>query len=251
MTNIKILHLVLYSIDDKTPYYDSMYYITRKYYKNLLNVKTYYYCYSNDIDLDYKLVDDLLLIKGEETYVPGILDKTIKTFEYFINNIDEYAYIVRSDISTIINFDLLSNKLSSYFNKSIYTGGLLEKLNWYDYQGGIINNKYFGTNFIQGTCIIFTPNIIKFIINNKNLLDYSIVDDVALAILLKNYTNIEPFSICDYNEYYMTPNINDDINLLKHIINNNNIIVYRNKNKDRNIDVSQMNMIVNILNNII
>lgn len=248
--NNKILHLVLYSINDKTPYYDAMYNITRKYYKTLSNIKTIYYCYSNDIiNTDYKLIDDLLLIKGDETYVPGILEKTIKAFHYFASDINDYDYIVRSDISTIIDFDLLNIKLNNYSEKLIYAGGLIEKLNWFDYDGGIVNKKYFGINFAQGTCIIFTPNIVKYIINNKNIIDYSIVDDVSLAILLKNNINIEPFSICDYNEYYCIPDIKNNYTLLSSMINSYNIIVYRNKNNDRNIDVSQMDMIVNMLLN--
>lgn len=74
--NIKILHLVLYSDDI---YYNQMYDITSKYYSKFKNVKTVYYKFSNQTLLN----NDILTIEGTETYLPGILDKTIKAFNYF------------------------------------------------------------------------------------------------------------------------------------------------------------------------
>ena len=71
--NYDILHLVLYSDED---YYNKMYEITRKYYKKFNNVKTIYYKFSSSIEDNYKLEDDILLIKGNESYIPGVLDKT-------------------------------------------------------------------------------------------------------------------------------------------------------------------------------
>jgi len=105
---LSILNLVLYSRDDS---YDKMKNITSKYYKNFDYVHTYYYCYDSNLEQDYLLKDNILYIKGIETYTPGILQKTISALEYFKNDIPNYSYIVRSNISTIIRFDILEKSL--------------------------------------------------------------------------------------------------------------------------------------------
>ena len=104
-----ILHLVLFSHDNGL--YDIMYHITKKYYHSFENIKTIYYCFDEHIEDNYILKDDILYIKGTEGYVPNILDKTIKTFSY-INDKEEFNYIIRSNISTIINCSVLNSILT-------------------------------------------------------------------------------------------------------------------------------------------
>jgi len=103
---MKILHLVLYS--DNTDYYKKMYKLTSEYYKIFSDrIDTYYYKFDNSITEEFLLVDNILNIKGSESYIPGILNKTIKAFKYFAPKIDEYDYILRSNISSVINFTKL------------------------------------------------------------------------------------------------------------------------------------------------
>ena len=105
-TKLKYVNLVLYSEDRE---YDKMKEITEVYYDKFENVKTIYYKFDDKINDEYKMEGNLLKIKGKETYVPGILEKTIKSMEYVAN--DQYDYLVRSNISTIVNFKLLDEEL--------------------------------------------------------------------------------------------------------------------------------------------
>ena len=89
---LNILHLVLFSHDSGL--YDVMYHITRKYYHTFENIKTVYYCFDENITDNYSLIDDILYIKGTEGYIPNILDKTIKAFQYF----NEKIHISREEI---------------------------------------------------------------------------------------------------------------------------------------------------------
>ena len=97
----KILHLVLYSNDQC---YDNMYNSTRKYYHLFENVKTYYYKYDENITNEYEIKNDIILLRGKENSIVS-LDKTLKALNIF--NCNFFDYIVRTNISTIVNFDLL------------------------------------------------------------------------------------------------------------------------------------------------
>jgi len=152
---MQILHLVLYSDTKSNQCYDEMFEMTQKYYQKFSpNVRTIYYKYA-DIQEEFKLVNNMLLIKGTETLIPGVLDKTIKAFEYIYNHniLQEYEAVVRSNISTIVNFELLIEKLK---NTGIpyYAGAKIENLQWTG--GGIEDPSYFGTIFACGISIILS-----------------------------------------------------------------------------------------------
>jgi hypothetical protein len=255
---MKILNLVLYSTSNNTEYYEEMQEINSEYYKKFNNnVITLYYKFSN-IEEDYKLENDILHIKGDkESYVPGILEKTIKAFEYIIANytIDNFDYIVRSNISTIINFDLLIKELEKH-PIVYYGGGNVMNLQWNG--GGINDNKWYGTLFASGTSLIFKPSAVKYIIDNKKLLRYEIVDDVAFGIFFREHRNDIICQEINQEKYLKMPCCFIDSNtlnlgLLKNLVKKDTIIFYRNScfinNGNRKIDAVQMKYIVDILMN--
>lgn len=232
---MNILHLVLFSNSYE---YDLMYNITSKFYKKIKNVKTIYYTFSDKIDKDYMLKDDILYIYGVEVNLLTILDKTIKAFMYFENKLSNYKYIVRSNISTIVNFYLLYDFLHRY--NYHYIGAKLDNLMWLDYKSGIYDDKYFNTNYYIGYCIIFSSKMIKILIKNKNLLDYSVVDDVSFGIFIKKY----------YNNLILEDIFKDKLLILddKTVINENKkYYFYRNKSLNRLNDVINMDKICKIL----
>ena len=48
---------------------------------------------------------DILYIYGKETYIPGILDKTIQAFDIIHNKMKiPYDFIFRTNISTFVHF---------------------------------------------------------------------------------------------------------------------------------------------------
>ena len=181
-SQISIINLVLYSNNEE---YDEMYKLTRDYYKKFNNVITIYYKYNDNNTEEYELIDDILNIKGTETYVPGILEKTIKAFQ-FVNNNYKFDYIVRSNISTIINFDLLCQQLET---NPIEYGGKKLVLWMIDIPSGITNFEHFGTEYAAGTSIILSKNTVNEIINNKDKLLYNIIDDVSLKLLIDKELN--------------------------------------------------------------
>lgn len=233
---MKCLHLVLFS---HSPYYDEMYKLTREYYKKQSNVKTIYYAYSNTITDNFSLQDDILYIKGSETYVPGILLKTIQAFRYFESNISEYDYIIRSNISTIVNFELLCQRLQQY---PIEYGGGLNNLQWLHPEAGVKDKTWFGTDFASGTCIIFSQGAFIQMMSQIHNVRLDIIDDLAIGILFREHIpNIKPKWIQKYSMHFLKCLITDSVDY-KHTI------LYRNRtDSDRFIDVKHMAFILSQL----
>jgi hypothetical protein len=220
-TKFVYLHLVLFSSDYN---YDCMYNTTSEYYKKFINVKTVYYTFSENIKSEYSLINDILYIKGKETYIPGITVKTIKSFEYFKDY--SFDYLIRSNISTIVNFNVLDRKLHE---KSVDYGGTIADLQWLDEPNGVIDKRYFGTLYAYGTCIILSKKALLILLLYKEFIHYDIIDDLTIGILFKEHTSIVPEEIGNRS---ITQMFEDDTTF------------YRNRTSDRYKDCLQMKQII-------
>lgn len=221
----KILNLILYS--ETSSEYIEMYKTLSTYLKTM-NIHYYFYCYDQNLENDYKIIDDIIYIKGNESLVPGCLEKTLKVFN--ICKDMDFDYVVRSNISQIINFNLLHEYLKAHDVK--YGGSVILQLQWIDPPYGIIDKKYWGTKYIRGNAIIFDREIFNLIESNKDeILGYGVVDDVAFGVFLKDRID----TIYTTNEKVNVNNIYP------------NTIFYRNRSEDRNTDVKNMETITKLL----
>tara|TARA_B110000008_G_C16931382_1_gene548823 strand:+ start:558 stop:1337 length:780 start_codon:yes stop_codon:yes gene_type:complete len=258
---MKILHIIIYSESNinqniKEGTYENMQKLLSNYYKKFNNnVLTYFVKYDNNIKdthgTDYYIENDIIYINGEETFIPGILEKTLLAIKYL--NISEYDYFLRSNVSTIIEF----NRLISYLENNpidYYGSGKLFDLQCSGWNG-VKDSSFFGTLFASGTSIIFTKKAIDDILNNINLVRMDIIDDVSLGIFVREHKkNVIPKEIdknyfCDVPFYIKD---NNSINKFIEYIKDKNIIFYRNKCfgihvKHREIDYMQMQIIVNTI----
>ena len=258
---MKILHIIIYSNSKfsdniKEGTYENMQKVLNNYYKKFNdNVSTYFVKYNeyvkNTYGKEYYIEDNIIYINGKETFIPGILEKTLLAFKY-VNNFN-YDYLVRSNISTIIEF----NRLISYLEENpiyYYGTGKLVNLQWNG--GGIFDSTWYGTLFASGTSIIFTKKAVNEIINNMNLFRMDIIDDVSFGIYVKEHKKNETLIEINKKHFYEVPNFSKDsysINqFIEFIKNNKDIIFYRNKCfgiyvKNRDIDYKQMDIIINAI----
>jgi hypothetical protein len=237
-TKLKYVNLVLYSENRE---YDEMKEITQKYYNKFENVKTIYYKFDDKINEAYKMEGNMLKIKGKETYVPGILEKTVKAMEYVEN--DEYDYLVRSNISTIVDFKLLDEELEK---KPIeYGGGLINNLQRLDENAGIKDETHFGLNYVSGTAIIMSKSILKEMIKQKDKMDYKIVDDVSIGVLM-HFLKKSPVIVKE-GSFLIVSDTNGDAEKIIKMISEKPYIFYRNRNNDRKTDVKQMRIVIDHL----
>jgi hypothetical protein len=235
---LKYVNLVLYSENRE---YNEMKEITQDYYKTFENVKTIYYKFDDKINEEYKMEGNVLKIKGKESYVPGILEKTIKAMEYVAN--DDYDYLVRSNISTIVDFGLLDEELSK--NPVEYGGGLINNLQRLDENAGIKDDAHFGLKYVSGTAIIMSKKVLKTMIEKKDKINYKIVDDVSIGLLMR-VLNKEPVIVKE-GSFLVVSDANGDADKIIKMISDKPYIFYRNRNNDRKTDVTQMRIVIDHL----
>ena len=182
----------------------------------------------------YEIVDNIIYISGKESYIPGILEKTLKAFDIF--KYYDYDYIVRSNISTIINYKELFKHLK--MENFDYGGPQYYTFTTIDLQAGMTKEKndiYKDHHFITGICVIFSKKTIKLLTDNmEDVLLYELIDDVAIGVYLHDKKLIRK-KLGD-NKF------SDDNSLYKP-----GYIVYRNKSQNRDIDIANMKILTNNL----
>jgi len=242
---IPILNLVLYSTDNGGSY-DKMQKMTNEYYKRFSFVTTYYYCFKPDLEKKYELVDNILYVKGDESYTPGILQKTIDAFEYFKDEIPNYKYIVRSNISTIVRFDLLEVDLRN--NAVGYGCALCWNMEYNNRKHELPENLVI---FSSGTSIIFSTDVLMNMLNNKDKIDMGLIDDVSIGKFVQNEmpeVEMQPVLKTTTNfGFHFVPNFDEDREKIRELIKDNKIIFFRNHNGNRELDANQMRIIIDIL----
>ncbi len=249
----RILHLVLYS-DDK--YYTQMYHILNEYYKTFPPdiITTVFYRYKENVKDYFDAKSNILYLNGTDdpaNYASGIIEKTLKAFRHFEKDLQEYDYVLRSNISTIVDINLLIKQLQET-PITFYGGGHKDILNWLG--GGITDSVWFGTEFIQGTSIILTAAAVQFILDNEYLVRKDIVDDVSIGIFMREYkpdVKVQDLWWRYMNVPAFSQNNQINTNGIYNMISGK-YIFYRNKcfgicSHDRSLDVIQMQLITDIL----
>lgn len=231
---MKILNLVLYS--DNCACYVEMYKELSVYYRGFSDVQTYFYKYNSQITEDVLVIDNIINIRGNESYIPGILNKTIKALLVFNNSDNVYDYIIRSNISSIVNFSLLSKQL---------------ELNPVEYYGSTnVGSATLDNNdillFASGTNIILSKKGYLLLVNNIKNLDKSFIDDISIAVFFCNL-NIKITKVGGDDCFAFVPILNSYLEYEKLV--SCDYLVYRNKCEDNNRvqDVINMKNIIYLL----
>jgi len=180
---MKFLHLVLYS---PAPYYDKMMQYTRTWYARFEpDVKTLYYY--GDPSLSEPVIDEekkLLILPMSETYIPGILNKTIAALEFFFAQKDiVYDFVIRSNISSVLNFPHLLPLLQNVQHALFFGSTLCSMLAPVSETTKIICDIVPNLRFAHGTCLFFHPRAIEFLLSKKQLLRQDAEDDVTISLL--------------------------------------------------------------------
>jgi len=170
---MKIITLRIYN---STPYYDAMYELHRKFDKN----SVYLMACPTITEPTYNLEKCVLKVPGNESLIPGILEKTILGIQYCIQHFS-FDILIRSNMSTIINYEELENQLSK-ITTHIYGGQI-----W-----SVVNKRLLMPvrhTFISGCCTVMDKIVCQSVVDGTYSLKYK-PDDVAIGYYLHKIYNI-------------------------------------------------------------
>lgn len=203
--------------------------------KQYLNDCECFYLY-NDENQTEKVIrsGNDLYFPFKETYpAPGLLLKTMGALEYLNDNEITYDIILRTNLSSLINW----KSFSEFIDKNIS--------NQYFYAGVLYKDKH-----MSGCCMIMSKYIANILLENKNLLNYDEPDDVAINLWLLSS------EISDKIDYQyidsIRPNNDDELSdaINKNIIHFRFHAGYTNENIKRIKDHQDMKKIMTLIDKI-
>lgn len=189
-------------------------------------IKFFFIEFKDNQEEDVIESSNTLYFKGSESVTPGMIIKTSLAINYLKNKYD-YDFIFRTNLSTLINIHSLCEHINTLPKENICSGFIV-----------------FG--FITGTGIIMSKNVAELIADNYEKFNYtSTCEDVLITNMFNHYNiqYIQPSKywwglIVDVNDgereqwkIYYTENKYKQFDYL------NNIMHYRIKNGNRDIDL--------------
>lgn len=156
-----------------------------------------------------------------------ILVKTLRAM-YAIDKYYSYDYFIRTNISTFWDLNRIDKLLSECPKTKCYAGG-------HDLSPFLIREvatMLITTHLYSGVCIIFTPDILKNILNNISKLNYNLPDDIAIGLYMSDIEcNTMTYNSRAYYEQYGPLDNNDIVNKINMAIENE-YVYHRVKNSD-------------------
>lgn len=222
----KVIILILSSSGE---IYSQLKFLQRLYLSKFQEQINYYFIEFNNNQIEDLIEKDhILSFKGDESITPGMIIKTSLAINYL--NKYSYDFIFRTNLSTFINIYNLLNFINVINpNENICSG-------------------FYVFSFITGTGIIMNKYVANLIANNYKSFNYlNMCEDVLISLMFSYYQinyifplNYKWGMIIDtviendkkpHMTYYETNNI------YKKYIFAKDILHFRIKNNDRNIDI--------------
>jgi len=134
-----------------------------------------------------------IYVKGEETFIPGILNKTVEAIRAIGL---EYDFVWRTNLSSVLDFDGLlrycrgQNHLPTVASLKVGpSSGRSKKVFYAGYTGlaDVTTNKDIDSNirFASGSGFLLSREAVQYLIENETLLRRDLIDDVAIGALLE------------------------------------------------------------------
>ena len=138
-----------------------------------------------------------LFVKGDECLIPGILHKTVEALTYFLSLTPTYDYVWRTNLSSVLDFAGLQKYLSSLDKGGGFYGGYIGKAASGATVSGATESGHLNPIFFaSGAGFLMSRDVALFLVENKSLLRWDLIDDVAIGALLEPRFGIVPIDRC-------------------------------------------------------
>lgn len=166
--------LVLAIASDDKPYYVELQKVWRSYMNyDPKHVEAYFLKFDPNLQTPHKIEDNTIWIRGEETYIPGLGDKTILAMEAMLPRLKEFDFVVRTNLSSFYVFPRLLELVKTLPTTRCYHACENKII-----QGDGLPYIPFGS----GAGLIFSPDMVELMVKNKHeLLGSNLVDDVLFG----------------------------------------------------------------------
>jgi hypothetical protein len=160
---MKVLMLII-SSDNKSVHSEH-----KKVWLSYMNSNPEIECYFIQYrDGSQAIEENIFWLTGKESF-PGILIKTLDSFDYFMKR-DSYDFIVRTNMSSVWNFNALLKYLKTLPSKKVYNG---------------ITTHFNDVTYCGGAGIIMTPDVVKLLLKNRHLAEsVKHIDDLDIGFAL-------------------------------------------------------------------
>ncbi|MCE5316940.1 MAG: hypothetical protein LLG04_06205 [Parachlamydia sp.] len=165
----KILVLIIAS--DDIPIYRELQDIWKVYiHLDPEHIEAYFIKADPQLSVLSEIRDDVIWSQTSENLIPGVLNKTLLSFESILPRIGKFSYIVRTNLSSFYNFPRLLKYVQSLPRTKCYAA----------FQG-----VYEGFPFGAGAGIILSPDLVEMLVAHKaELWNHFYQDDVAIGYYL-------------------------------------------------------------------
>jgi hypothetical protein len=136
-----------------------------------VNIWYYYGGFSN-----FNIEGDKIQCTSLEGY-ENIGKKTLEAFEFLLDT--DFDYLFRPNSSSFVNIKKLQEFLNSCPSEKFYAGSIIP---YETYDKNI--NEEFKNECVSGCGYILSRDLVKYIVENKNMWEHDIIDDIALCVFL-------------------------------------------------------------------
>jgi len=150
-----------------------------------------------DLPTPYEIKKNEIIVKTKEGLSPGIINKTIMSMEALQGRLDEFDYILRTNLSSFFPYKNLKNHIEKLPKENCYSG-----ISMYNIAGWEFSRDLVYVPFISGAAIIFSKDVVKLLIKEHGKLEEfkeKIPDDVFIGLFC--HKNKIPFKSAQRWDY--------------------------------------------------
>lgn len=193
--------LILIIATDNVPAYKELQTIWESYMNSDPEHFEAYFIRANpDLPKPYEIRKNTITYKTHESYAPGIINKTIGCMEALESRLDEFDFVIRTNLSSFYPFANLLKFLSGLPRENCYCG-----ISLWTGEIWLPNLDTTHIPFVSGAGIIFSRDIVKLLLKehrNYQRFKASLPDDVFIGLVChKNSVPIKEAQRWDYPTY--------------------------------------------------